>query len=83
MTGGFSRFVPPLGVAVVLLVIAIGFGPLLRLPSVAILNTMLGLIVLGCLAVAVYLWAMCQRKVAAAGAVVLAIAVWSAFYLSP
>ena len=82
MTGSFSRFVPPLGVAVVLLVIAIGFGPLLRLPSVVILNTMLGLIVLGCLAVAVYLWAICQRKLAAAGAVVLAIAVWSAFYLS-
>src|SRR5207244_9443527 len=82
MTGSFARFVPPLGVAVVLLVLAIGFGPLLHLPSMVILNTMLALIILGCLAVAAYLFVVCNRKFAAAGAVVMAVAIWSAFYLS-
>lgn len=82
MTGSFARFVPPLGVAVVLLVLAIGFGPLLHLPSMVILNTMLALIILGCLAVAAYLFVVCNRKFAAAGTVVMAVALWSAFYLS-
>jgi len=82
MTGSFARFVPPLVVAVILLVLVIGFGPLLRLPSVVILTTMLGLIILGCLALAVYLWTACGRRLAAAGAVILAIAAWTAFFLS-
>jgi len=82
MTGSFGRFLSPLAVAVVLLVLAIGFGPLLRLPSMVILSTMLALIILGCLAVAVYLFAVCKRAVAAAGVVVMAVAVWSAFFLT-
>jgi len=49
MTVSFSRFIPPLGVAIVLLVLAIGFG---RPTGVVILNVMVGLIILGCLAVA-------------------------------
>ena len=43
---------------------------------------MLALIILSCLAVAAYLFVVCNRKFAAAGAVVIAVAIWSAFYLS-
>ncbi len=52
MTVSFSRFIPALGVAIVLLVLAIGFGPIIRPTGVVILNVMVGLIILDCLAVA-------------------------------
>ena len=83
MTGSFARFLRPLGVAVVLLIVAIAYGPLFRLPSAAILGTVMVLLILGCLGLAAYLWLVCERRLAAAGAVLLAIAVWSAFYLTP
>jgi len=82
MTGSFGRFIPPLAVAVVLLALAIGFGPLLRLPSMVMLETMIALIILGSLAVAIYLFAVCKRKVAASGVVLMAVAIWSAFFLT-
>ena len=82
MTGSFARFLRPLGVAVVLLIVAIVYGPLFRLPSVAILGTVIVLIILGCLGLAAYLWLVCDRKLAAAGVVVLGVGIWSAFYLS-
>lgn len=82
MTGSFARFIRPLGVAIVLLVVAIVYGPVFRLPGGAVLATVLGLIIIGCLVLAAYLWLVCDRKVAAVGAVVLAAAAWSAFYMT-
>jgi len=82
MTGSFSRFVPALGVAIVLLVLAIGFATVVRPTGFVILSVIIGVIMLGCLAVAAYLWSVCRRPLAAVGAVVLAVAVWSAFYLA-
>ena len=83
MTGSFTRFLRPLGVAVVLLIVAIVYGPLFRLPGAAVLGTVMVLLILGCLGLAAYLWLVCDRKLAAVGAVVLALSIWSAFYLTP
>jgi uncharacterized membrane protein YphA (DoxX/SURF4 family) len=82
MTGSFSRFIPPLAIAAVLLVVAIVFGPIARLSSTVILGTMVGLIIVGAVVVAIYLFAVCQRRLAAAGAVLMAVAIWSAFFLT-
>lgn len=82
MTGSFARFIRPLGVAIVLLAVAIVYGPVFRLPGGAVLATVIGLIIIGCLVLAAYLWLVCDRKFAAVGAVVLAGAAWSAFYLT-
>jgi hypothetical protein len=83
MIGSFSRFIPPLGVAVVLLLIALVIGPLTRLSAGTILSIMVGLLMIGAVVLAGYLFAVCKRPIAAVGAVVLAVAIWTAFYMSP
>jgi uncharacterized membrane protein YphA (DoxX/SURF4 family) len=80
MIGSFTRFLPPLGVAVVLLILAIGLGNGLRPAGGAILGTVIGLIVIGAIALAAYLWAVCRRPLAAVGALLAGAAVLVAFY---
>ncbi|MGI9149451.1 MAG: hypothetical protein ACR2IK_23375 [Chloroflexota bacterium] len=82
MTGSFSRFVPALGGTIILLVLAIGFATVVHPTGFNILSVIVGLIMLGCLALAAYLFSVCSRPLAAIGAVVVAAAVWSAFYLT-
>jgi hypothetical protein len=81
MIGSFSRFVPPLAVAIVLLIAAIGVGPLVRLSGTAILSVFVSLLIIGGIGLAAYLLSVCKRPLAAAGVLVVAISVWTAFYL--
>jgi len=82
MIGSFRQFLPPLGVAIVLLILAIVVGPTLHLPATTALATMIGLLLIGSLALAAYLVSVCKRPVAAVGVVLVAASVWIAFYLS-
>jgi uncharacterized membrane protein YphA (DoxX/SURF4 family) len=75
--------VPPLGVAIVLLIVGIALGPIVHLSGAAVLAIMVGLIIVGCVGLAAYLLRVCKRPLAAVGVVMLAVAVWTAFYLSP
>jgi uncharacterized membrane protein YphA (DoxX/SURF4 family) len=83
MIGGLQRFLPPLGVAVILLIASIVIGPVVRLSSGALLGVFVALILLGCVALAVYLAAACERRLAALGTVLVGVSVWIAFYLTP
>jgi hypothetical protein len=83
MIGGLWRFLPPLGVAVILLIAGILIGPVVRLSSGTLLGVFVGLILLGCVALALYLATICGRRLAALGTVLVGVAVWTAFYLSP
>jgi uncharacterized membrane protein YphA (DoxX/SURF4 family) len=70
-------------VAVILLIAGILIGPVVRLSSGTVLGVFIALILLGCLALALYLAGVCGRRLAALGTVLVGVAVWTAFYLSP
>ena len=83
MIGSFRQLIPPLGAALVLLILAIGVGPVFRLSALAVLTIIIGLVLIGSLVLAGYLVSVCKRPLAAVGVVLVAASVWIAFYLSP
>jgi uncharacterized membrane protein YphA (DoxX/SURF4 family) len=78
-----TRFLPPLVVAVILLVLVIGVGAGGRLSGTIFLGVMLAALGLGALLVAVYLWIRCNRPVAASGALITGASLEIAFYIAP
>jgi uncharacterized membrane protein YphA (DoxX/SURF4 family) len=77
-----SRLLPPLLVSVVLLVVVIGLGSVVH-AGVAFLGLVLGLLLVGSLGVAAYLWVRCQRPVAGVGTLITGISIGIAFYVAP
>src|SRR5438874_7822747 len=78
-----SRFLPPLVVAVALLLVVIGVGTVGHLSGGALLGLVLALLLLGAVGVAAYLWLRCGRPLAAIGSVVTGISIAIAFYIAP
>ena len=78
-----SRFLPPLVVAIALLVVVIGVGTVGHLSGGALLGLALALLLLGSLGVAAYLWLRCRRPLAGVGTVVTGISIAIAFYIAP
>jgi uncharacterized membrane protein YphA (DoxX/SURF4 family) len=83
LIGSFRNFLQPLLVALVLLILVIVVGPVLRLSATTVLTIVIGLILIGSLALAAYLARVCKRPLAAVGVILTAAAVWIAFYLTP
>src|SRR5690348_4075991 len=77
-----SRLLPPLVVSVVLLVVVIGLGSVIH-AGVAFLGLVLGVLLIGSLGVAVYLWVRCQRPLAGVGTLITGISIGIAFYVAP